>query len=526
MKISSTKKFIVLLGTILYIQPENNNESAIKNLDEAIYDGCRSYAEVFRLAKDKHYKVSDIEQCIIKSLDTFLNCIDPHSNLLDPKTYKNMMDATSGEFFGIGVVIDNTRNSKDKQLIIIDTIPGGPADKAGVKPFDKIIEIAGKILEGMSTDEATAMLKGERNTKVHIKVLRENQTEILSFDITRDVVKEQNSLCFYLENQNIYYLALSIFSESSARQLEQLLTQAHKKEYKGLILDLRNNSGGLLTSAVDIAGLFLEKGSLVVTTKDKYGKVTQEYRTTRNPISTSIPIFILINNFTASAAEILAGALKIHANSNPARILRQAQDEREPSKEQPLVVSSSNHSSISKNKKNHNAMVFLVGTKTFGKGSVQEVIPISNNCAVKITTHLYFLPDDSSVQAQGIIPDFEIERSMPPSDQQQWLAKFYGREQALTNHIRLTEQKNETDSKKQEDTKDKLKNWTDRARQTLLNDNQFKETISLINLLWVGKNQCSLDLSNRQNGIGFINSVFATSKHLNLVEVKIEKNEK
>ena len=259
-----------------------------QNFDEIVYNWSRTFAEVFQLTNQKHYKVSNAEQCMIKSIDTFLSCIDPHSNLLDPKTYKNMLEATSGEFFGIGVVIDNTRNSKDKQLIIIDTIPDGPADKAGLKPFDKIVEIESKALEGMSTDEATAMLKGERNTKVHVKVMRENAPEILSFDITRDIIKEQNSLCFYLQDQDIYYLSLNMFTDTSARQIEQLLTKAHEKEYKGLILDLRNNSGGLLNSAIDIAGLFLDKGSLVVTTKDKHGTVTEEYRTTRDPITTNI----------------------------------------------------------------------------------------------------------------------------------------------------------------------------------------------------------------------------------------------
>ena len=125
----------------------------------------------------------------------------------------------------------------------------------------------------MSTDEATAMLKGERNTKVHIKVMRENSPEILSFDITRDVIKEQNSLCFYLKIKISIIFHLTMFTESSARQLEHLLTKAHEKQYRGLILDLRNNSGGLLNSAIDIAGLFLEKGSLVVTTKDKQAKL-------------------------------------------------------------------------------------------------------------------------------------------------------------------------------------------------------------------------------------------------------------
>ena len=284
-----------------------------------------------------------------------------------------------------------------------------------------------------------------------------------------------------------------MFSEGSAQQLEQLLTKAHKKEYKGLILDLRNNSGGLLPSAIDIAGLFLEKGSVVVTTKDKNGKVTEEYRTTRNPIASHIPIFILINNYSASAAEILAGALKIHADKK------------------------------SDKKKKNNPLVFLVGTKTFGKGSVQEVIPISNNCAIKITTSLYFLPDNSSIQAEGIVPDFEIERCLPPSEQQQWVAKFYGREQALANHIKLSDKKDEP---KKDEPKNKVKSWAERAKQTLSTDNQFLETINLINLLQVGQKQCSLDLTSRQAGINFINSVFTSSKNLKLVEVKVNKEVK
>ncbi len=516
------KKLLILMVVAnLLVAEDKEKKDLPQNFDEIVYNWSRTFAEVFQLANQKHYKICNAEQCMTKSLDTFLSCIDPHSNLLDPKTYKNMMEATSGEFFGIGVVIDNTRNSKDKQLTIIDTVPDGPADKAGLKPFDKIVEIEGKALEGMSTDEVTAMLKGERNTKVHVKVMRENAPEILSFDITRDVIKEQNSLCFYLEDQNIYYLSLNMFTDTSARQIEQLLTRAHEKEYKGLILDLRNNSGGLLNAAIDIAGLFLDKGSLVVTTKDKHGKVTEEYRTTRNPIATNIPIFILINNYTASAAEILAGALKIHADQSPVR----------PDPSTKLRVNSARpeeaRRAVSKDKKN-NPMVFLVGTKTFGKGSVQEVIPISNNCAIKITTSLYFLPNDTSIQAEGITPDFEIERCMPPSEQSQWLAKFYGREQALPNHIKLTDKKEEDNPSTGSGRSgaDKIKNWTERAKATLLADNQFRETITLINLLSTAQKRCNnLDLTTRLNAVEFINGIFVSNKKLNLVEVKIAKND-
>ena len=166
--------WLIILSSfsISIISEEEKKEQP--SFDEILYNWSRTFAEVFQLVNQKHYKVQNPEQSMINQSIHFLNCIDPHSNLLDPKTYKNMMEATSGEFFGIGVVIDATRSSKDKQLTVMDTIPDGPADKAeslsplgmkGLKPFDKIVEIDGKILEGMPTDEATAMLKGERLPK-------------------------------------------------------------------------------------------------------------------------------------------------------------------------------------------------------------------------------------------------------------------------------------------------------------------------------------------------------------------------
>lgn len=469
---------------------ENSVATEPQNIDEIIYSWSRTFAEVLQALNQKHYKVNNLEQAMTKAIDTLLNAVDPHSNLLDPKTYKSMIEMTSGEFFGIGIIIDNTRNSKDKALTVVDTIADGPADKAGIKAYDKIVEVDGAVLEGMSTDEATSKLKGERNSKVTVKVLRENQNDLLTFEITRDVIKEQNSLCFYLEEQNVYYLSLTMFNENSAKQLEDLLTKAQEKEYRGLILDLRNNSGGLLTSVIDIAGLFIEKGSLVVTTKDKKGAVIDKYLTTRNPIAANIPIFILINNYTASAAEILAGCLKIHADKES-------------------------------NKKNSkNKMVFLVGTKTFGKGSVQEVMPISNNCAIKITTSLYFLPDDTSIQAEGIVPDFETERCQPPSEQLQWFTKNYGREQALTNHITLKKDSkaaSKTPEKKEESIK---KTWAERARTMLATDNQLKETLHLINLLHVGKTTCNQTLASRKQALDFLQSVFVGSNKIKLVEIK------
>lgn len=458
------------------------------SFDEVIYNWSRTLAEVLQTSNQKHYKIVNPEQCMIKAIDSFLTSLDPHSNFLDPKTYKNILEATSGEFFGIGIVIDNTRQPKDKFLMVIDTIPNGPADNAGVKPLDKIIEIDGKSLESMTTEEATAHLKGERNTVVHIKVLRENSPDMLSFDIKRDVIKEQNSVCFYLPDQNIYYLSLNMFTENSVKQIKELLEQSRKKHYKALILDLRNNSGGLLNAAIDIAGLFLDKGSEVVVTKNKHNQIMDRYVTAHNALGNdSLPIFILINNYTASAAEILAGCLKLHSQDN-----------------------------AKKNKGKKKLMVFLVGTKTFGKGSVQEVIPMSNNCAMKLTTSLYFLPHDTSIQGIGIEPDFEIERKTPPTNQVAWFTKFYGREQALENYINVHAETKEDEKK----TADKEKNWIDRAKDMLDKDNQFRETVTLANLLSSAKTNCPHDVSDREKAVKFLKSIFITTEPLKLEEVK------
>ena len=480
--------------------PSAQEKQKEKSFEEITYDWTRTFAEVLQLTHEKHYKVNNLEECMIKAVDGFLNCLDPHSNFLDPKTYKLVIESTSGEFFGIGIVMDGTRSPKDGLLTIIDTIPSGPSDKAGIKPLDKIIEIDGEPLKGMSTEEIMAKLKGERNTKVEIKIVREGQQDLLTFEVTRDVVKEQTSLSFYLEDQNVYYVSLSTFGQSSMSNIEKLIKKAKEKRYKGLILDLRNNTGGLLTSVLDIAGLFLDKESVVVSTKTKNGRPAEEYRTSHEPAAnTDLPIFILINNYTASCAEILAGCLKLHSDKLSEQAGKKGQKK---------------------------LMVFLVGTTTFGKGSVQEVIPISNNCAVKITYSLYFLPGDISIQGQGITPDFEVDRTLPPTEQIQWFKKNYGQEKALHNYIK-NEQDAEQDStdaakKKKDAADDEKKNnsWTERAKKALEEDNQFREALTLINILHMGQTCAPQEVNTRKKAIEFMNKIHVTNKKLNLIPVE------
>ena len=151
-----------------------------QSFDEVIFNGMRLFAEVIYKVSEKHYKVPDPQKCIEKAMDAFLTCLDPHSGYLNQKKYKAILESTSGEFYGIGIIIDGTRKQQDKFLLIIETIPEGPADNAGLKALDKIVEIDGESLEGLTTEEAISKLKGEKNTTVHVKVLRENHPDIIS----------------------------------------------------------------------------------------------------------------------------------------------------------------------------------------------------------------------------------------------------------------------------------------------------------------------------------------------------------
>lgn len=489
--------FFTILTTafLLPIQDTKiDSESAAvsdESFDETIFNWSRTFAQAMDIAHKKHYAITDPKENMIKAIDGFINSLDAHSNFLDPKTYNEMLETTSGEFFGVGIIIDNLRKTKDKHLTIIDTIPDGPADSAGIQPMDKIVEINGELLEGLATEKIVSLLKGERHTVVKVKVMRENSTDLLSFDITRDIVKEQHSLSFHIKNHNISYLSLSMFTDAAVKQIEALLKKSQDQNHKGLILDLRNNSGGLLSAAIDIAGLFLKKGSLVTLTKDKNAQETDRYITKRNPIiKNKLPIFVLINNYTASAGEILAGCLKINSDLT------------------------------------NDFLVFLVGTTTFGKGSVQEVIPISNNCALKITTCLYFLPDNTTIQGTGIQPDFLIERTTPPTEQMQWFTKNFGREETLDNYIKVTVEgiplPKEKKEKKESPAKKKVGSKRfDRAKEMLQNDNQLRDCISLINTLSTAQKYTPDLVTTRSSTLSYLKQNHISSDELEIEEVKI-----
>lgn len=487
---------ILFIMCIFFSNIQTSNSKQLPEYDQLAFQWSRTLAEVAQMVGEKHFQLPEkVEECWTNAIDAFVSCLDPHSNFLSPKAYKDVTKSIMGSFGGIGVVIDNTRQTKDAFLTLIDIIPGGPADKQDVKPLDKIVEIEGKSLAGMTTEEAIAKLKGKVDSTVEVKILREKHPDMITVTITREIIKEQNSLCFYLPDQKIYYLSLNMFTQNAIKQIEDLLQKSKDQHYKGLILDMRFNTGGLLNAAIDIIGLFLPNNSLVVQTKGRNNKTISNYHTNREPIiNAHLPIFILINNYTASAAEILAGCLQQHS----------------------IAYAQQN--------KHNQLMVFLVGTRTFGKGSVQEVIPISNNSALKITTALYYLPGDISIQGVGIEPDFTIERMVPQSEQIKWFAKSHGFEKSLPNSIKTEQSKQYSDTQKENDEKNKVdqkqKKWAQRMQEGLEQDNQFKAAVTLSNLFDFITTCSPAKASNRSVMLELLHNLFLSDKALTIQEIK------
>ncbi len=322
------------------------------------------------------------------------------------------------------------------------------------------------------------------------------------FVITREMIKNEVASGYHFKDYNIYYISLRLFSENATENTAKYLKKATDAKCKGIILDLRRNPGGILDVVINMAGLFLKKDSLVVSTKDRTQKVVDQYKTTRNAsFKSNIPIFILTDNFTASASEILAGDLRHYSD----------------------LYTRNNKSNNSK-EVDPNLMVFLIGTTTFGKGSVQKVIPISNGCALKLTTMLYYLPDESTIQASGIKPDFTIKPKITPEEEVKWVTEFYGTESSLKNHITQEEAKGKKvenkATQKEEKPREEELSWEERHQKALHQDMQIRTAINMINLFALAKQATPEAVATRSDAVKFLKSNFACDDEITIEKVK------
>ncbi len=334
------------------------NVNAQENLH---YERMKTFTESLSLVKKSYVEEVDEKDLLYGAIKGMLNSLDPHSSFMPPEFFKEMKIDTKGEFGGLGIQI----GIKDRILTIIAPIEDTPADKAGVKAGDKIVKIEGKSTKDISLHDAVSKLRGKKGTPVTITILRKGLEKPLDITIIRDIIEIKSVKSRIIEDK-IGYVKLTQFQQKTAEELKKALKDFSKKEINSLILDLRNNPGGLLKGAVDVSTQFLSTGKLVVYIKGRSGEKT-EFKTSNGGHYFKKPMVVLVNGGSASASEIVAGALQDWGQA------------------------------------------VILGTQTFGKGSVQTVIPLSDGSALRLTTARYYTPKDRSIQTTGITPDIVVK---------------------------------------------------------------------------------------------------------------------
>ncbi|HZR36553.1 MAG TPA: S41 family peptidase [Nevskia sp.] len=327
-------------------------------------DDLRSFVQILDKVKAEYVEPVDDKTLLQNALRGMLSGLDPHSAYLDKSEFKDMNVVTTGKFGGLGIEVQ----LQGGLVRVVSPIDDTPAAKAGIKPGDLIVKIDDAPVQGMTINDAVTKMRGEPGTKVKLIVVRDNTPQPLTFDLKRDVIKVSSVRGRMLE-PGYAYVRISQFQIDTGKNFDETLAKLKKQsggELKGLVLDLRNNPGGVLNAAVDVSDALLEKGPIVSIRGRDPGN-NHEFDATRGDDLDGRPLVVLVNGGSASAAEIVAGAL---------------QDQ-------------------------HRAI--LVGSKTFGKGSVQTIVPLQNDDAIKLTTARYYTPSGRSIQAEGIVPDVALQ---------------------------------------------------------------------------------------------------------------------
>ncbi len=325
------------------------------------YEELKVFTEALSLVRKNYVEDVKPKDLIYGAIKGMLSSLDPHSAFMSPEQYKEMQVDTKGEFGGLGIQI----GIKDGMLTVIAPLEDTPAYKVGIKSGDRIIKINNEFTKDMGLHDAVSKMRGAPSTSVIITILREGWKETKDFTIVREVIKIKSVKYKVLED-GIGYVKLTQFQEQTSSDLSAAMESLAKENINALILDLRNNPGGLLNSAVDVSSQFLPSGKLVVFIKDKKGDKI-EYKSNKHKTDFNLPMIVLVNQGSASASEIVAGALK-----------------------------------------DWNKAV-LIGTQTFGKGSVQSVVPLGDGSALRLTTARYYTPKGTSIQTTGIAPDILVK---------------------------------------------------------------------------------------------------------------------
>ncbi len=404
------KKFIVtmlvllLTGTIVLLTAGILiGQEAVQS--RGTYEELKAFTQALELVRRNYVEVPNSKELVEGAIRGMVAGLDPHSSYMNERQFKEMSMDIKGEFQGVGIQI----GVKNSQLTIIAPIVGTPGDRAGLAAGDKILKINDEWTKDLSIEQAVDKMRGPKGTDVRLLILREGWDKPKEFKITRDVIKVQSVKSKMLDN-GIGYVKLIQFQGQTASELEQALKGLEAKGIKKLILDMRNNPGGILDTSVDVSGKFLPKDSLVVYLQGRLKSDRKDYLTTSSEPPRTYPIVVLVNTGSASASEIVAGAL---------------QDSKR---------------------------ALIVGTQTFGKGSVQTVFPLEDGGGIRLTTAKYYTPSGRSIQNVGITPDLEVKLPTVKESKDGESVHVMVREKDLERHL-----KNETvreDKKKEKPVKE------------------------------------------------------------------------
>ncbi len=427
----------LLLGLMLSLTYSAIAEKMVK--PQLPLDDLRAFAEVFGKIKSDYVETVEDKKLLSEAINGMLTGLDPHSAYMDPDAFKDMQAATQGEFGGLGIEV----GMEDGLVKVISPIEDSPAYAAGLKSGDLIIKLDETPVKGMSLNDAVKRMRGKPDTKIVLTVARKNETKPLLFTLTRAIIKNK-SVKYKLTEPGYAYARVTQFQERTGEDLANAIKTMHtenKGPFKGFILDLRNDPGGLLNGAVGVSAAFLPKGELVVYTEGRApdskmqltaipenyvrGGIANDYIRDLPEDLKTVPMVVLINAGSASASEIVAGALQDH---NRAKVL---------------------------------------GTQSFGKGSVQTIMPMNNGAAIKLTTARYFTPKGRSIQAKGIVPDYIVEDG---TDQSGMI-----HEADLTRHISNPKDDDAKVVKADEKPKSTVNNAAKDAAKEKLNEKKFAE---------------------------------------------------
>lgn len=406
----------------------------IRSWGEERYTELQNFSKILNLIQQYYVDPVDTKKLITGAIKGMLRELDPHTNYMPVDIFKDFESETAGEFGGIGIEISVQNNI----LTIISPIEDTPAWKAGIKPGDRVVAIDGQSTKGFTLVEASALLKGKNGDPIVLSVIRDNSDKPLDIRIVRGQVKLKSVKAVQLDNGYLY-VRITSFIESTSKELEKVLADYSKgKKMEGILMDLRKNPGGLLDQAIKVSDLFIKEG-VIVSTIGRDPKSKEVSSATKTAPYPEVPIVVLINEYSASASEIVSGALQ------------------------------------------DNKRAVIVGERSFGKGSVQSVIKLGDGSGLKLTVARYYTPSGVSIQSEGIKPDIEIEEVDSALFAKAITDKKSQREKDIAGHLKSENEKKkmtkaEEKASKSRESRDSMAWWKDLANKK---DNDLSESEKL-----------------------------------------------